>query len=251
MNTKAVVPVKKQFKNQLDKMKEEGWGGALPPSMSPAYFSRCCWSHLTANTDLLECDLPTVMRSFITIAQLGLVPESVTGQAYVVPYGKTAQPIIGYRGLMQLAFRSGQIANIDAQIVREGDDFSFNYGRNADLKHVPMFDDSRPVTHYYACATTKSGGFVFVVMSYDQMQDFKKKFCKTTSNKSPWNSDFDAMAKKTCIRRLATFLPMSTEMVTATSLTEPEERAQYGAKPAVSADDDIMDAEVVDEHSGA
>ncbi|EKF2878464.1 recombinase RecT, partial [Escherichia coli] len=90
----------------------------------------------------------------VQCSQLGLEPGSALGHAYLLPFGnkneksgkKNVQLIIGYRGMIDLARRSGQIASLSARVVREGDEFNFEFGLDEKLIHRPGENEDAPVT---------------------------------------------------------------------------------------------------------
>lgn len=189
-------------------------------------------------------------------AQLGLEPGSALGQAYLVPYGNQCQLILGYRGMIDLARRSGQVLSLNAYAVREGDEFNYQLGLHPDIHHVPSCEADRvkkPITFVYAVATLRGGGYQFEVMSRAEVEAVKAK----AKSKNIWNNYFEEMAKKTVIRRLFKYLPVSIEALQITNVDAKREAGEE-VKPedvidinAVSVDDfkDIEEGEIVQEQS--
>ena len=123
-------------------------------------------------------------------------------------------PGIADRGLIDLAYRSGEVKSIQAHEVYENDVFEYEYGLEPKLKHVPAKTNRGNVTHYYAVFTTKDGGFGFEVMSIEDITEFARKFSKSfNSATSPWKTNFDAMAKKTVLKQLLKYAPLKTEFI--------------------------------------
>lgn len=149
------------------------------------------------------------LGALLTASQLGLEPGPL-GEAYLVPYGNAVTFIPGYRGLIKLAWQSGQLRNIDAHVVHDGDDFDYEFGLNPTLRHKPARGSKGKVTDVYAVATFHGGGSAFVVMSVDDVEGIRKR--SKASKNGPWVTDWDAMAKKTAIKQLVRFLPLSTEL---------------------------------------
>lgn len=150
-------------------------------------------------------------------AQLGLEPGPL-GQAYIIPFkNKGVQEAVfvpGYRGLIDLARRSGHIRSIYANEVREADHFVISYGVGGTLEHKPDWKKSdSPVVGYYAFAELVGGGYQFTIMSKDQVEAHRRAHSK--AKYGPWKDHFDEMAKKTLIRRLAKSLPMTVEYMRA------------------------------------
>ena len=191
-------------------------------------------------------------------AQLGLEPGSALGQAYLVPYGNQCQLILGYRGMIDLARRSGQVLSLNAYAVRDGDDFSYQLGLRPDIHHVPSPEagrDTKPITFVYAVATLRGGGYQFEVMSRAEVEKVRSTSAsyKCKKEKSIWGTHFEDMAKKTVIRRLFKYLPVSIEALEITNADAKREAGEE-VKPedvidinAVTVEDfkDIEDGEVV------
>lgn len=172
----------------------------------------------------------------IQCAQIGLEPGNALGHAYILPYDvrkkvggqwqtvrTDAQLIIGYRGMIDLARRSGQILSLSAQAVYQGDEFDCVFGLEPTLKHIPDFDNAdrekaERLTFVYAVAKLKDGGTQFAVMSRTQIDAIRAR-SKAAEN-GPWVTDFEAMALKTVIRRLFKYLPVSVEIQRAVQLDE-------------------------------
>ena len=151
-------------------------------------------------------------------AQLGLKPN-VNGEAYLIPFKNNkkggvyeCQFIVGYKGLMLLARRSGEVANIDAQTVYENDEFELSYGFDPMLVHKPYLkgDRGKPVG-FYATVMLKDGGKSAHYMTVEDAQKYGKRYSKAYNN-SPWTTDFEAMAKKSCLRQVLKYAPMSTDV---------------------------------------
>lgn len=116
------------------------------------------------------------------------------------------------KGLLDLAWRSGEITSIYAETVYENDEFSYELGLNPDLKHVPARENRGNPIFFYAVFVTKSGGKGFRVMSVEDVRAHAKKYSKASnSSYSPWNTDFEGMAKKTVLKALLKFAPLKTE----------------------------------------
>jgi recombination protein RecT len=173
---------------------------------------------------LAECTPKSVLGALMTCAQLGLRP-GVLGHAWVLPYwdGKSrtnvATLVVGYKGYVELAFRSAQIGSIVARTVYEKDTFDVEYGLNENLVHKPALtgDPGKPVAHY-AVVRLANGGSNFWVLTEDQAQAWKDRYAprnKAGNVVGPWVSDYEAMARKTALLRLAAWIPKSTELAYA------------------------------------
>lgn len=217
---------KNQVSNQTKTNKEwiKAYKGAiqaaLPKVMTPDRFMRIMTTAVTTNPKLNACSPESFVGAMLNAAQLGLEPNSPLGQAYLIPYynrktGRTeAQFQIGYKGMLSLAYRSKEITSIDAQVVYENDEFDYQLGLEPVLKHRPSLTNRGKPIAYYAYYCTKWGGKSFQVMSKDDIESHARKYSKTFEN-GPWKTDFDAMAKKTVIKQLLKYAPLSIETQTA------------------------------------
>lgn len=218
---------------------------ALPSHMKPERLARIVMTTVQKNPKLLECTQESFLGCVLSCAALGLEPDGLLGQAYLVPYkdyksGKTICTLIpGYKGLVKLARQSGEVSTIDAHEVRIGDNFEYRYGSDPYLRHQPaecpiieaalkedgpavkMPDPNwRPgeITHFYAITKLRDGTVQFVVMprwEVDEIRDGSDNYKSAKKNgyKSPWDDDQDypEMGKKTAIRRLSKLIPASVE----------------------------------------
>lgn len=190
----------------------------LPSVISPQQFLRLTLNAIQSTPHLMECTMPSFYGAVMQCAQLGLKPN-VNGEAYLIPFKNNkkggvyeCQFIVGYKGLMLLARRSGEVANIDAQTVYENDEFDLSYGFDPVLVHKPYLkgDRGKPVG-FYATVMLKDGGKSAHYMTVEDAQKYGKRYSKAYNN-SPWMTDFEAMAKKSCLRQVLKYAPMSTDV---------------------------------------
>lgn len=199
---------------------------AMPKHMTADRLMRIALTEVRKVPALGKCNVQSFMGAIMQCAQLGIEPGAALGHAYLLPFGNdkasdglaNCQLIIGYRGMIDLARRSGQIVSLNARSVHANDTFSYAYGLDETLKHVPGTGDRGDLTHVYAVAKLKGGGIQFEVMSKADV--LKVKASSKAGNNGPWVSHFDEMAKKTVIRRLFKYLPVSIEMTQAVVLDE-------------------------------
>lgn len=185
---------------------------ALPSMVSSERFQRVALTAFSANPALQKCDAKSFIAAMMQSAQLGLEPNTPLGQAYLIPYGQNVQFQVGYKGMLELAQRSGKIKTIYAREVYEHDAFDVEYGLHQDLKHKPLLvGDKGQIIGYYAVYHTVDGGYNFVFMTKDEVLAFAQSKSKTFKN-GPWQTDFDAMAKKTVIKQLLKYAPISIEL---------------------------------------
>lgn len=192
---------------------------ALPSVITPERFTRMVFTALSSTPKLQQCTPQSFLGAMMQAAQLGVEPNTPLGQAYLIPYGNSCQFQLGYKGLIDLAYRSGEVSSIQAHEVHENDTFEYEYGLAPKLKHVPAIKDRGPVVMYYAVLKLKNGGTGFEVMSKDDIEKFAMKKSKSYRN-GPWQTDFDEMAKKTVLKRVLKYAPLKTEFARAVAADE-------------------------------
>ncbi len=222
------------------------------------YLAKCLPKHLTAERVikvallaasrtplLLNCTPESFVLAVIQASQLGLEAGSPLGEAYLVPYKDQCTLIVGYRGLIALARRSGEIEAIEAHVVHAKDTLKLSYGLDAELVHTPWMPtppdnldeltDAEfaawektahpgPMTAVYAVARLKGGVRQVEVMTRAEVDAIRRR--SRASGSGPWVTDYEEMAKKTVVRRLAKYLPMSIEMATALDDADRRERGE-------------------------
>lgn len=220
---------------------------AMPKSMTPDRLTRIVMTECRKTPALLKCAPESFYGVVLQCAALGLEPGSALGHCYLLPFGNgkdkqgrpNAQLIIGYRGMIDLARRSGQIVSLQAYCVHEQDTFNYKLGLDPDIEHIPAsVADRGKVTHVYAVAKLKGGGVQFEVMSRAEIE--KVRASSKAGNSGPWSSHWEEMAKKTVIRRLFKYLPVSIEAVRAVEIDEKTDRGE------ATTDQDFLDAEFIE-----
>lgn len=189
---------------------------AMPKSMTPDRLTRIVMTECRKTPALLKCAPESFYGAVLQCAALGLEPGSALGHCYLLPFGNgkdkqgrpNAQLIIGYRGMI-------------------------------DIEHIPAsVADRGKVTHVYAVAKLKGGGVQFEVMSRAEIE--KVRTSSKAGNSGPWSSHWEEMAKKTVIRRLFKYLPVSIEAVRAVEIDEKTDRGE------ATTDQDFLDAEFIE-----
>ena len=199
--------------NYLEKMKPE-IERALPRHIGADRMARIAYTTIRTNPELMKCSMGSLMGAVMQASAVGLEPNML-GQCYIIPYGDEATFIIGYRGMINLARRSGQIETIYSHVVKENDEFEYEYGLEPDLYHKPAEKDRGKVEGAYMVAKFKDGGYYFEYMSIEDILKRKKKSKAAKSKYSPWNDDvgYEEMVKKTVIRHAFKYLPVSIEIM--------------------------------------
>lgn len=190
-------------------------------SIDVSRLARLIIAQVQQNPNLRNCKAASIFRAMQQAAEVGLEPGNALGHSYLVPYKDEAQFIIGYRGFLELARRSGQIATLVAFPVYEGDEFEIELGADPKIRHIPNLDVSHDVAKLrlvYAVAKGKDGTLYPDVMTRADIDKIRSR--SRSGNSGPWVTDYVEMARKTVVRRLAKYLPLSLEMATAVSIDE-------------------------------
>lgn len=198
---------------------------ALPSVMTPERFTRITLSALSANPQLAQTTQNSFLGAMMTAAQLGMEPNTPLGQAYLIPFRNKGvlecQFQLGYKGLIDLAYRSGEVTTIQAQVVYENDEFEYALGLEPQLKHIPAMSNRGEPIYFYAVFKTKDGGFGFEVMSVEDVKLHAQKYSKSfNSAYSPWKTNFEEMAKKTVLKKVLKYAPMKTDFARGLSADE-------------------------------
>lgn len=213
---------------------------ALPKHFTADRLIRVALTAINRIPDLRECTPLSVLACIMEFAALGLEPNTPLGLAYMVPFKnkhtqkKEATPIIGYRGFIDLAGRSGKISSVSAQIVRSSDEFRIEYGTDRSLHHVPT--ENRPKDDgpsnwkgAYAIVVFKDSGSDFEWMMRADILAIKSR--SRAADSGPWSGDVNdqgEMWKKTVIRRIAKRLPLSPEDRSLGRAAMIDEGAEHG-----------------------
>jgi len=177
---------------------------------------------VSRNPELLECTRDSLFSAVSCCAQVGLEPN-LLGDAYLVPYWnkkvtpsrREAQFIPGYKGLVKLVRRSGELSSVSAEVVYEGDEFSYELGDCPKITHrrTDMTDYGKPIRYAYAVANLRDGGIQRCVMTKAQVD--KVRDGSAAGKYGPWKDHYEEMAKKTALRALCKLLPLTIEAVDA------------------------------------
>lgn len=190
--------IRAQVKNSLHEN-----AGAFMSSMIDLY---------NGDSYLQKCDPQAVAFECLKAASLKLPIVKSLGFAYVVPFKNVPTFVVGYKGLIQLAQRTGEYQTINADVVYEGELAGHNkLSGEIDLDGERKSDK---VIGYFAYFRLVSGFEKILYMSHEDIVKWAERYSPSySSNYSPWKNEFDKMAQKTCLRRLiGTYGPMSIEM---------------------------------------
>lgn len=191
---------------------------ALPKHMDVDRLMRLAMTTIRTTPALKEADVSSLLGAVMQAAQLGLEP-GLMGHCYLLPFKNSkkgiteVQFIIGYKGMIDLARRSGHIQSIYAHAVYENDEFEYELGLEPKLQHKPSMEANKgEFVGAYAVARFKDGGYQFEFMSKAEIEKRKGRSKAANSNYSPWATDYEEMAKKTVVRHMWKYLPISVEL---------------------------------------
>ncbi len=207
---------------------------SLPPGIiSPARFEQSIITLCGRNVDLLvKCSRASLIGAVLRAAHLGLDVDPALGQAYVIPFRGEAQFIPGYRGLVQLAWRSDVLSKIGAEAVRSGDDFDWEDGTSAFLRHKRIAAESAPITHAWAMFRVKGASAedsTFRVVPFDELEKIRLAAPSARARSSPWITHYSEMAMKTATRRTLKLAPSNGERsIPLHKALDLDERADLG-----------------------
>ena len=212
LNANVAKPTLKQWVAKMsDQIKN-----ALPANITPERMMRIALTALSKDAKLANSTPESFMGALLTSAQLGLECNTPLGQAYLIPFRNKGvletQFQLGYQGLIDLCYRTGQYKKIVARIVYEGDDFDYSYGLEEKLIHRPREKTDKPI-YVYGLYELKNGASAFEVMSWEAVMNHAKKYSQSVKNgyTSPWTTDPESMAKKTVLKKVLKYAPKAVE----------------------------------------
>ncbi len=209
----------------------------LPKHMTAERMLKIGLRCLRTTPKLMQCTLSSLFGAIVTCAQFGLEPNTPQGHIYLIPFENSkkgvteVQIVIGYKGLIDLARRSGQIASISSHPVYKNDPFKVMFGTEELITHEPTLSGDRgEIIGFYSVAKLKDGGTQLEFMSVaevneirDRSQGYRTAVRFRKDNQplnSPWATNYPEMGRKTVIRRLCKYLPSSIEMANAIAMDE-------------------------------
>lgn len=218
-------------------------GGSTPAQRQERAerFTRICLTAMRQTPKLAQCEPASILGAMMTCAQLNLEPNTPQGLAYLIPYGRECQFQVGYKGLMQLMYRSGAIASFNADVVYrqevEQGLFEYESGISPRISHKidllnPEARTGKPedVIAAYAAVVLKTGEPIVRLvtkMEIDQARALNR------GSSPAWRDHYAAMAIKTAIKRLSAWLPVTkvADAFAAEEATAPAEAVVEHEKP--------------------
>lgn len=228
---------------------QEDFARVLPKHMSADRLVRLSVGALRTTKHLAGCTLPSFASSIMACSVLGLEPNTPLGHAYLIPFKKKGvyecQLIIGYKGLIDLMNRSGVVSSVRSIPVFEGDEFDYELGLHADIRHKPGKEPTRgtdptKLTHVYPVVKLREAGVEPIWDVLNRAQIDARRGRSQASSDGPWVTDYIPMALKTGIRQIATWVPSSAErampLAQAVAYEEAHERGKNMAAIAALGD---------------
>jgi len=219
VSTKTTKSTAEIVKYHFDKNREAIMR-SLPKGFNYDRICRAVINAISINKSLMECTPTSIFLSTIKAFSLGIEPNSPLQEGYLIPFNnrqkgaKEAQFMPSYRGLIQLARRSGEIKVIYAREVYKNDEIEIVDGTERKLIHKPKFFEKRgDLIGFYAVFTTRDGSSDFEVMSKGDVEDIRKR--SKSPNEGPWVTDYNEMGRKTVIKKISKRMPMSIEFARA------------------------------------
>ncbi len=207
---RAAEPAERRtVRDLLERMQPE-LQRALPAHIGAERFGRLVLTELRRTPQLYECSPESLLAAMMLAAQLGLEPGPL-GHVYLVPFRGQVEVIVGYRGYIDLAFRTGQLRECVARTVYSGERWSYWTSETGDhYRHDPLPPGERgdPML-WYARARLRTGGAIVQVVYPEDVEAARLRSASGAKGVGPWADHYDAMARKTAVRRLAPFLPQS------------------------------------------
>lgn len=208
-----------RFGQYLDSYKQSVLPDLLKKhNIEPAQFVQIVLSEIKKNEKLQQAFLENPSSMFASIlagAEIGLIPSDMLGQFYLIPRRienrMTVTPMIGYKGLVNIILRSGEVTKVHTECVYEGDEFEPIYGLEPNIIHKPNFSkprSSETLKFVYAVAKLKSGDYQFCVLSKNDI--IKIQSLSRYNNELYFNDKKDPnmwMVKKTALMQLSKMLP--------------------------------------------
>lgn len=223
MTTTALTEKKEESRTDtifalIEKQKGE-FAKVLPSIITSEEFCRVALTVIRMNDKLAQCSTLSLMGALMKAAHTGIMPDGI--RAYLIPYKGEASYMLSYRGMIELAMRSGDVAKVESRAIHANDKFVCEFGIEEKLSLIPAWGDRGPLVAVYAMAKMKDNTMIVEVMTKDDVDAIRAR--SKASGDGPWKTDYIEMARKTAVRRLAKYLPQAKDLMTAAGLEERDE----------------------------
>lgn len=211
-----------------------------PKHLTPERLIRIAVAATSRSPKLLACSRESILLAVMEAAQLGLEAGSPLGHAYLVPFSNRknqkleAVLVVGYKGLIELARRGGQVSSCEARVVYAKDAFECEYGLKPILTHKPYWGDDRgqpKATYAIIRLVDPSAEPITDVMSVGEIEAVRRR--SPSGDSGPWITDWAEMARKTVLRRALKYAPMSPAIAEAIARDEGLEEARQMELPVI------------------
>lgn len=233
----VAAPAARTMEDEVRQFMEK-YASLLPSTVTPERMQNIVFNEYRSIVKLKECTPVSFYGAVLKALQLGLEP-GVLGHCYLLPFrngrngGKMeVQFILGYKGMIDLIRRSGQVLSIVARPVYEGDKLVLSYGIEDKFEHTPysMIEGAqkgkfRGVT---LKVVFKDGGYLTDYMPIQEIDEHRQR--SLAKDAGPWKTDYEAMALKTIIRKNFKWLPVSVEIQRAVASDEGVNRVSADAR---------------------
>lgn len=216
----------------------------LPGRQGAEGFALKLYSYAKQNPKILNCSVDSQTNCVVTAAMLGLWPDSTSQLIHFIPFKGRLTVVLGYKGLIDLMHRAGNVISVDPEVVRHGDEFNFERGTMPFIKHRPVWQDHvqeskearegehtlGPIIAAYAVVTFKGGFKKFSVMPWSKIATIRNGSSgyKAHDQSCVWNKHADEMAMKTAIRAAAKYVPYQPQLALAMAA---DDRGYQGDDP--------------------
>jgi len=210
-------PEKKNFPLALREgleSKRDDIMAALPDKLDADRFIMVALTAATKNERLRECSMASIYLSLMESARAGLFPDNK--EAAIIPYGGHAEFVPMVAGLIRLMLRSPGLTKVEARVVRDGDEFDYQYGLDPQLIHKPIGGSDREITHAYAVMWRQGAGPTFEVVTREEIEQVRA--ASKAPNSPAWRDWLGEMCRKVALKRLAKYADLSPEATRAIEL---------------------------------
>jgi recombination protein RecT len=213
--------------------------------MQPERLARVFLAATARSPAILDCSKESTANALLLCSQLGLEPNTPAGHVYLIPYGKELQAQIGYKGLLELVRRTGQVLRVNAQVfyrqeVESGAIKVSLEPPTVEHEWTGAEYGSEDIAGAYCVIHTRNGAVYQEIMGRSDIEKTRKRNPAVAKGaRSAWDTDYDRMARKSVIKRLINggSVPISAEMLTSSGLAVAldHEQSELGAEQGTRA----------------
>lgn len=245
-NGSAIVKSPKEKRGDIEQLitkSRASWAALLPAHIKPDVMYRSAMAAISKTPQLVQCSPASIVMALAQACSLGLPPNTPLGLGYLIPFKGACTFIPGYKGLLRLAVQSGEVTSIETDVIRQHDAYEIHRGTDSRLEHSYALDRDRgEVVGFYAVATMKTGGKVFEFMTKREVDAIRAR--SKSKDDGPWVTDYEQMGRKTALRRLSNYLPLSEEkLARAMELQAAAEAGEVDFSDVIDTVGEVVNAE--------